>query len=120
MTEFDPVSKPKHYNSHPSGVEIIELTRELSFDLGNAVKYVMRHKHKGNPKQDLEKAVWYLGDHIDHFDSHEFNDYAVDTVEKIIDQENDATIILFLMYLSTGRIGKAVEVIQREIIKNYS
>jgi len=24
------------------------------------VKYVVRHKHKGTPIEDIEKAVWYL------------------------------------------------------------
>ena len=27
---------------------------------GNALKYLIRYKHKGNPKQDLDKALWYL------------------------------------------------------------
>jgi hypothetical protein len=28
--------------------------------LGNAVKYISRADHKGNRKQDLEKAKWYI------------------------------------------------------------
>ena len=54
----DLVNHPPHYSAHPSGVEVIELTEHLSFCLGNAVKYVLRHRHKGNPVQDLEKALW--------------------------------------------------------------
>lgn len=62
----DPVHKPKHYTTG-AGFECIEcmqliLTREQyeGFLLGNAFKYIWRHKLKGNPKQDLEKADWYL------------------------------------------------------------
>jgi len=61
--EYDPVSKPKHYNEHASGIECIEVTRHMSFNLGNAMKYVWRADLK-NGVQDLEKAVWYLQDEI--------------------------------------------------------
>ena len=57
---FDEVSKPKHYNSHPSGIEFIRVTEQLSFCLGNFVKYILRSPLKNNTKQDLEKALWYL------------------------------------------------------------
>lgn len=54
------MTKPEHYNSHPSGVEVIELTSLLPFCEGNAVKYVLRRDLKVNPVQDLEKAEFYL------------------------------------------------------------
>jgi hypothetical protein len=54
----DPIN-PAHYKDHPCGVEVIELTELLSFRLGNAVKYVLRHKAK-NGVEDLRKAQWYL------------------------------------------------------------
>ena len=56
----DDVNHPQHYTSHPSGVETIEITEHMNFCLGNAVKYIMRCELKGNKKQDLEKAIWYL------------------------------------------------------------
>jgi len=56
----DNVNHPKHYTSHPSGVEVIQITEHLNFCLGNAVKYILRADLKDNRKQDLEKAVWYL------------------------------------------------------------
>lgn len=55
----DMVNHPPHYNGHPSGVECIEVTERLPFNLGNAFKYVFRHRAK-NGRQDLEKARWYL------------------------------------------------------------
>lgn len=64
--EYDPVNKPKHYNDHPSLVECIRVTRAMSFDLGNAFKYVFRHGDKGKPIEDLNKARWYLKDAHDH------------------------------------------------------
>ena len=55
----DMVNHPPHYNGHPSGVECIEVTELLPFNLGNAFKYVFRHRAK-NGREDLEKARWYL------------------------------------------------------------
>lgn len=60
--EHDPVNAPKHYRSHPSGFECIEVTRQLYFDAGNAVKYVWRRGDKGTAVQDVEKALFYIRD----------------------------------------------------------
>jgi len=60
----DPVNHPKHYTMHPSGVECIEITRHMNFNLGNAVKYIWRAGEKGDVIQDLEKAIWYLQDEV--------------------------------------------------------
>lgn len=66
--EFDNVNHPSHYVSHPSGVETINITREFEFALGNAWKYLMRFRYKCKPKEDLEKAVWYMNDYMNHRD----------------------------------------------------
>ncbi|AFU62267.1 hypothetical protein AVV48_gp18 [Acinetobacter phage phiAC-1] len=60
------VSNPKHYTSHPSGIECIEITRHHDFAIGNAIKYLWRAglKDSDNEIQDLEKAVWYIQDKI--------------------------------------------------------
>ena len=55
----DSVNHPKHYTSHPSGVEAIEIAEHLGFCLGNAFKYLVRAPHKGG-KEDYEKAIWYV------------------------------------------------------------
>jgi len=60
----DPVNNPKHYTSHASGVECIQITRHMGFNLGNAIKYIWRADEKGKRIEDLEKAVWYLTDEI--------------------------------------------------------
>lgn len=66
MTFHDAVNHPKHYTSHPSGVECIAITRHMGFNLGNAMKYLWRNGLKdGAPCiQDLEKAIWYINDEI--------------------------------------------------------
>lgn len=66
MTEFDPVNKPKHYNSDPSGIQCIEITRHRNFNIGNAIKYLWRQglKDEAPQVQDLKKAIWYINDEI--------------------------------------------------------
>jgi hypothetical protein len=56
----DPVNHPTHYKV--GGMETIDFieAKGLTYHLGNAVKYISRADHKGNRKQDLEKAKWYL------------------------------------------------------------
>ncbi len=56
----DNVNKPKHYNNHPSGVEVIRITEHMNFCLGNVIKYVLRADHKNDAIEDLKKARWYL------------------------------------------------------------
>ena len=60
----DPINHPKHYTSHPSGVECIEITQHMGFCLGNAIKYIWRADLKGNAIEDIEKAIWYLNQEI--------------------------------------------------------
>jgi hypothetical protein len=55
----DPIN-PNHYKSHPSGIECIQVTEHMNFNLGNAVKYIWRSGEKGKLIEDLEKARWYL------------------------------------------------------------
>lgn len=64
--EHDPVNHPAHYCSHPSGVECIEITRHMSFNLGNVIKYLWRSGLKDSSPsiEDLKKARWYLDDEI--------------------------------------------------------
>lgn len=56
----DTVNHPAHYTAHPSGIECIEVTEHMSFNVGNAVKYLWRADLKGDPIEDLRKAAWYV------------------------------------------------------------
>ena len=69
---MEKVNHPKHYNSHPSGIECIEIARHYCFSIGNAFKYLWRaglKKDNGTEDidkeiEDLEKAIWYINDRI--------------------------------------------------------
>ena len=61
----DPVNHPRHYTSHPSGVECIQITRHMGFNLGNAMKYIWRADEKGKDLEDIKKAIWYLKDELE-------------------------------------------------------
>lgn len=56
------VNHPQHYNV--GSIETIDVIESLNwgkgFNLGNALKYLMRCEHKGKKKEDLEKAMWYI------------------------------------------------------------
>jgi hypothetical protein len=56
----DPVNQPKHYTGHPSGIECIQITEHMGFNLGNVVKYVWRCDLKLDAIEDLRKARFYL------------------------------------------------------------
>lgn len=57
------INHPSHYQSI-SGLEAIDVIEafKLGFNLGNAVKYILRAGRKTNAGalEDLKKAVWYL------------------------------------------------------------
>ena len=42
--------------------EVIDVIEDwdLDFHCGSAIKHILRHRHKENPKKDIEKAIWYL------------------------------------------------------------
>lgn len=63
----DAVSHPTHYNSHPSGIEAITITRHHNFNVGNVIKYLWRAglKNGETTLKDLRKAAWYLKDEIE-------------------------------------------------------
>lgn len=61
----DPVNHPRHYTSHPSGIECIQVVEHMSFCLGNVIKYVWRADLKGDDIEDLKKARFYLDREID-------------------------------------------------------
>lgn len=70
---MDNVDHPKHYNSHPSGIECIEIAKHYNFCIGNAIKYLWRSGLKSEQGmtdtqkeiEDLRKAVWYINKEIE-------------------------------------------------------
>lgn len=61
-SDFDPVNKPEHYTSHPSGVECVAITEHMSCMIGCAIKYLWRHGLKAGADADLDlrKAIWCI------------------------------------------------------------
>ena len=61
----------EHYKKHT--IEAIDVIRDwdLGFELGNVIKYIARHNHKGTPLKDLAKAEWYLREYMLRFSEEE-------------------------------------------------
>lgn len=64
------VNHPEHYGGKENPYEVIKVIRawNLSFSLGNVVKYVARAGKKDPAKrlEDLHKALWYLQEEINN------------------------------------------------------
>ncbi len=60
--EVGAVDHPAHYGGEDNPYEAIKVIEawKLGFNLGNTVKYISRHDHKGTALEDLKKARWYL------------------------------------------------------------
>lgn len=64
----DPVNNPAHYQ-FPGGAQPVDIAEHLTFNAGNAVKYLARAGRtdghaKGEILQDLHKAAWYINREI--------------------------------------------------------
>lgn len=64
VESHDMVNHPPHYTSHPSGVEVIQITEHENFCIGSAIKYLLRAGKKGPKIEDLQKAGWYINREI--------------------------------------------------------
>lgn len=83
----DKVNHPSHYTwlRELCGIEVIDITRHLSFDRGNAVKYLLRAGHKPEEGyserqkliEDLKKAIWYINDEIKQLENGKVSDSRV-------------------------------------------
>lgn len=70
----DMVNHPSHYTwlKDKCGIEVIDITRHLNFNKGNAIKYLLRSGYKSEEGytdiqkeiEDLKKAIWYIKDEI--------------------------------------------------------
>lgn len=70
----DPQINPEHYQNFSYNTEVIDIAENLSYNAGNAVKYLARAtrtdgqtKHE-NPLTDLRKAKWYVEREIDRLE----------------------------------------------------
>ena len=74
----DSVNHPAHYTwiKELCGIEVIDITRHMDFNLGQVLKYILRLGHKEDNNftyyekilSDLHKAEYYLTREIDKID----------------------------------------------------
>jgi hypothetical protein len=79
LEKNDSVNHPSHYTwlEELCGIEVIDITRHMDFDLGNAIKYILRSGHKKDSNltnkdktiEDLKKAIWYIHDEINKIEN---------------------------------------------------
>lgn len=64
----DMVNNPPHYGGKDNPYEVIKVLKEWklldSFFLANAIKYIARCRTKGNKKEDLAKAIYYIKEEL--------------------------------------------------------
>lgn len=98
------VNHPAHYNDNPFGLETIEIIRHYGFNIGSALKHILRAGKKGIGEwagkeldevdsaaaevQDLQKAVWYLNDRIETIRSR-YPGYDLGMPETAQDEESE-------------------------------
>lgn len=74
----DRVNHPSHYTwlKELCGIEVIDITRHMNFNLGQILKYILRLEHKKDKNftnyekvlSDLNKAKYYLENEINRVD----------------------------------------------------
>lgn len=59
------VNHPSHYQG--KGLEVIQVIEsfDLNFNMGNAIKYILRAGKKDNFEEDIKKAIWYLSREVE-------------------------------------------------------
>lgn len=67
----DSVNHPSHYKG--KGLECIQVIEafDLGFNLGNAIKYILRSGKKGCKVEDLKKSLWYIHRQIELYEKHD-------------------------------------------------
>lgn len=119
----DVVNHPKHYTDSEHGIECIELTRELSFNYGNCLKYVWRQGKKDEALQEVEKALWYYNDalennvslFVDGYPSGSFEDNA----RKVLQYSKGWFYVLInsILIEDIEGIGRALNGIKQETLE---
>ena len=68
--KHDEVNHPAHYTAY-EGIEVIQLTEQMNFNRGNAVKYIARAGLKSYDTEilDLKKALWYIQREINRMEA---------------------------------------------------
>ena len=128
----DKVNHPSHYTwlKNLCGIEVIDITRHMGFNLGNVVKYVLRAGHKSEKGysdfdkeiEDLQKAKWYLEDEIKLRSGKDTSDQAqINTLKKKISEyeETVAKLTETIHHLKSNPVKGAVKLSKKEIQSIY-
>ena len=128
----DKVNHPSHYTwlKNLCGIEVIDITRHMSFNLGNVVKYVLRAGHKSEKGysdfdkeiEDLKKAKWYLEDEIKFRSGEDTSDQAqINTLKKKISEyeETVAKLTETIHHLKSNPVKGVVKLSKKEIQSIY-
>ncbi len=110
-THKELINHPDHYNSHPSGVECIEIIRSFDFNLGNAFKYLFRKDEKDNTIQDMKKALWYIRDELKKRSKYKNNLFY--SLQRMLRIPN-----LYKYFAYKERYEKIIAVAEAEVLKN--
>lgn len=89
--KYDVVQKAKHYNTHPSGIELKKVALYYPSALASAMKYTYRFDQKDTELQNLEKCLWHLK---------EFMKQGGSYIEKSLDLADD--------YITPHLMGKII------------
>jgi archaellin len=122
----DYVNHPPHYATHPSGVECVDIAEHLSFNLGNALKYLWRAKMKDDHIENLEKCLWYLEREVRMLRLTDqtgcsFDDVVRLNAQKFLDKEGKTSAIgkfvdcLTASVLNTEDFGELQKIVRAEI-----
>jgi hypothetical protein len=122
------INHPKHYTSHNSGVECIEITEHMYFNIGNAFKYIYRGWNglKESTSKDLKKSIWYLKREIESDKDHILKSHEIKIINKkidlVIDSETDETLKkifkLFKNHNNKNSMKEIIKLIQSKLDQN--
>ena len=123
----DGINHPSYYNQYKD-VEVIDITEQLNFNRGNAVKYISRagFKSEDTEIQDLQKAKWYVEREISRLadGGSEYENTA--DAEALVEQMNynRGTAVAAICHAGTGdyklistSLFKAVRYLDRELTR---
>ena len=110
---------PKHYKSHPSGIECIEIRRLLTSNRSDAIKYLWRLGQKDDSNQELKKAIWYLNDEFNYFAGIvEYTPFVTKLLDSKLDKlglyQSEQQIELFnlIVFGDAKRLKRAIKIIE--------
>ena len=115
----DVVNHPSHYTRY-EGMEVIDLTEQMTFNLGNAVKYIARagFKNPGTEIEDLRKAIFYIKREMGRVTTEkaDYTNYG-EIVEVLCSQLTHfrAQAVLFISRQSNKYLDAAVAQLEEEI-----